>query len=103
MQGKIKGKMVPEKGGTPIRYLLLKSSILGRGMSGTRKCCIFPFNFVSKKIPGTSIFCHEASTNQPISSKKYHGRHELKQRSFGPNVCGGGFGECGEGFGDGWR
>ena len=66
-------------------------------------CCVFPSNFVSKKIPGTSLFCHEASANQPISIKKYHGRHEPEQRKFGPNVGGGGFGEYGEGFGDGRR
>ena len=103
MQGKIKGKRVPEKGGAPNRYLLLKSLILGRGTRGTRMCCIFPSNFVSKKIPGTSLFRHKASANQPISSKKYHGRHELEQRNFGPNVGGGGFGERGEEFRDGWR
>ena len=103
MQGKIKGKQVLEKGGTPFCYLLLKSLNLGRGTSGTHMCCIFPFNFVSKKIPGTSLFCHEASANQLISSKKYNGRHKLEQRNFGPNVGGGGFGECSKGFGDGRR
>ena len=66
-------------------------------------CCIFPSNFVSKKNPGTSPFCHKASANQPISSKKYHGHHKLEQRNFGPNVGRGGFGEHGEGFGDGRR
>ena len=70
MQGKIKGKRVPEKGGTPNHYLLLKSSILGKGMRGNCTFYVFPSNFVSKKCPGTLCFCHEASVDLPISIKK---------------------------------
>ncbi len=69
MQGKIKGKRVPKKGGAQNCYLLLKSSILSRGTRETRMWYLFPSNFVSKELPGTSLFCHEAFTNQPISSK----------------------------------
>ncbi len=98
-QSKIKGKRVPEKGGAPNPYLQLKSSILGTGTRGTCMFCCFPSNFGSEKFPGTSLFCHEASANQPISSKMYHGCHALEQRNFGPNIGGGRLGNMAKGSG----
>jgi hypothetical protein len=50
-------------------YLLLNSSNSGRGMEGTRMFCFSPLDFASKKLPGTSLFCLEASVNQPIQVK----------------------------------
>ena len=53
----------------PTRYLLLNSSNSGRGTEGTCMLCFLPLDFSSKKLPGTSLFRHEASTNQPIQVK----------------------------------
>jgi hypothetical protein len=50
-------------------YLLLNSSNSGRSMEGTRMFCFSPSDFASKKLPGTSLFCHKTSANQPIQSK----------------------------------
>ncbi len=54
----------------PTRYLLLNSLNSGRGTEGTRMFCFLSSDFASKKLPRTSIFCHEASVNQPICQVK---------------------------------
>jgi hypothetical protein len=54
---------------SPTCYLLLNSSNLGRSTEGTCTFCFSPLNFVSKKLPRTSLFCHKASANQPIQVK----------------------------------
>ena len=65
MQGKIKGKRVPEKGGAPNCYLLLKSLILGRGTRGTRMCCIFLPILLAKNFLGHHVF----ATKHPQTSQ----------------------------------
>ncbi len=55
---------------------------------------------LAKKLPGTSLFCHEASANQPIQVKKHHGLHELKQSEYCPKDGWDGSQERSKGFGD---
>jgi hypothetical protein len=50
-------------------YWLLNLENLDRSTKGTRMFCFSPLDFASKKLPGTSLFCHEASANQPIQVK----------------------------------
>jgi hypothetical protein len=63
------GRNVPVHLSPPTGYLLLNLENLGRGTKGMRMFCFSPLDFASKKLPGTSLFCHEASANQPIQVK----------------------------------
>ena len=99
MQGIINGKRVPEKGGAPNRYLLLKSLILGRGMRGTRMCCVFPSNFVSEKFPGTSLFCHNHPRTSQYQVKSTMAATSLNEEILAPTLVGAGSGNAAKGMG----
>jgi len=65
--------------------------------------CFSLSSFCQQKVPGASLFLHEASANKPIQVKQYHGRHELERRKCCLEVGWGQGRERGEGFGDVWR
>ena len=55
---------------------------------------------LAKPFSGSSLFCQEASANQPIQVKQYHGHHELGSIEGRPEDGRGGSRERGYGFGD---
>ncbi len=72
------GRYMGEKGGKakvsfPTRYLLLNSLNLGGGNEGTCIYCFLPSPplpiLLAKPFSGKSLFCQEASANQPIQVK----------------------------------
>jgi hypothetical protein len=71
---------------SPTCYLLLNSSNLGRSTEGTCTFCFSPLNFVSKKLPRTSLFCHKASANQSIQVKHTMVATSLNQANIAPTV-----------------